>query len=128
MPGHAKETGSNTQVRILEQDGRTRVEKIHGCGEIEQLWTWRKIPWPSPEEVAGVGEAEEEPEDWRVLAALAGVCGLLGISAFFVQLFFTTAPAWLVPTLYLLAMVAGGWDAARDAMQDCLKANLIFIF
>lgn len=122
-PGHARKTKRNAQVRVLEQDGRTRVEKIHGCGEMEQLWTWRKIPWPSPEEVAGLGEADEEPEDWRVLAALAGLCGLLGISAFFVQLFFSTAPAWLVPTLYLLAMVAGGWDAARDAIPGLFKGK-----
>ena len=111
-------------LRVVAREGRTRVEKDHGCAEVEQLWSWRKIPWPTPAETAGVAHCQDdEPEDWRVLAALAGICGVLGISAYFVQVF-GAGPAWLVPALYMAAMVAGGWDAARDAIPGFFQGRL----
>lgn len=120
-PAHADPERSDSPIRVLERDGRTRVEKTHGCAEMEQLWSWRKLPWPTPEEVAG--EEEEEPEDWRVLAALAGLCGVLGLAGFATQQM-AAAPVWLPPVLYLLAMVAGGYDAAKDALPGLFKGKL----
>ena len=120
-PAHADPSRSDRAIRVLESDGRTRVEKAHGCGEVEQLWTWRKLPWPTPEEVAG--HEDEEPEDWRFLAALAGACGLLGLAGFATG-HVPTVPQWLPPVLYLLAMIAGGWDAAKDAIPGLFKGKL----
>ncbi|MCC5841008.1 MAG: heavy metal translocating P-type ATPase [Opitutales bacterium] len=117
-------SGPDAAIRVVERDGRMRVEKFHGCGEVEQIWTWRKIPWPTPEEVAGMEPGdEEEPEDWRVLAALAGTCGVLGVAGFAADQF-AAAPPWLAPALYLLAMIAGGWDAAKDAIPSLFKGKL----
>lgn len=118
-PAHSQGGG---KIRVLQLDGHTRIEKSHGCEEIEQLWAWRKIPWPTAEEAAGLETGEEEPEDWRVLTALAGACGVLGLTAFAVEQL-TAAPPWFAPALYILAMVAGGWDAARDALPGIFKGR-----
>jgi len=122
-PTHTPRSTSAAGLRVVTHDDRTRVEKDHGCAEIEQLWSWRKIPWPSPAEAAGAGHHDDEPEDWRVLAALAATCGVLGLSAYAVAAF-SVGPAWLVTALYLAAMVAGGWDAARESLAAMLRGRL----
>lgn len=122
-PNAPAHTNADNTIRVLEKEGNTRIEKVHGCHEVEQLWSWRKIPWPSAEEAAGIehGHSHEE-EDWRVLALLAGACGILGISGFIADQF-AGAPSWLPVTLYILAILAGGWDAARDAIPGIFKGR-----
>lgn len=110
-------------LRLVGKGGRTRLEKLHGCAEAEQLWSWRRIPWPSAGEVAGIDSGHEEAEDWRVLAALAGTCGLLGVIAYTGE-WVAALPGWVVPMLYGLAMVAGGWDAAREAIPALFRGHL----
>ncbi len=108
---------------VSQPSGKTRIAKKHGCEELATLWTWRKIPWPSPAEVAGLKVDEEEAEEWRELAILAGICGALGLSAFALDAL-AVGPAWLVPVLYILAMVAGGWDAAKEAIPGIFRGHL----
>ena len=49
----------------------------------------------------------EPPEDWRVLAMLAGVCGVFGLLAFLVARTGSASDA-VVKGLYLLSIAAGG--------------------
>jgi Zn2+/Cd2+-exporting ATPase len=102
--------------------GKTILEKDHGCEEVTRLWHWRRIPWPTAAEAAGISEPEEE-EDWRVLAALAGVCGLLGLIGFLLDRW-AIGPVWLAPVIYLASMIAGGWDAAKDAIPNMRRGHL----
>jgi len=110
-------------LQIHRESNRTRIEKAHGCGEVTQFWTWRKIPWPSAAEVAGVEDHGEEEEDWRFLAGMAVLCGLFGTLGFIAQVFFP-GPDWLPVTLYLIAMIFGGWDAAKDAGPSLLRGKV----
>lgn len=117
-------------LNLKRSDAETILEKSHGCDEVTQLWTWRKIPWPSAAEMAGMDKSKEgaedhehEDEDWRVLAALAGLCGAFGIAGFAVNLG-GWGPPWLVPVLYIISMVFGGWDAAKDAGPGVLRGKL----
>jgi Cd2+/Zn2+-exporting ATPase len=109
------------QLRQIQRGSITRLEKPHGCREMEQLWSWRKIPWPSAAET--VGKSDDEPEDWRVLALLSAACGVFGIAGF-VSNSLELGPPWLAVMFYLIAMLAGGWDAARDALPDIPKGKL----
>lgn len=110
-------------LRMIDKGDRVRLMKIHGCAEFEQLWSWRRIPWPSLQETAGSDTEDDEPEDWRLLAALAVACGVLGIIGHACELI-GVGPAWLPLVLYILAMIAGGWDAACDAVPEVLKGHL----
>ncbi len=108
-------------LRLRRTEDRVALEKEHGCDEVATLWTWRRIPWPTPAEVAEIDAGEEE--EWKVLAALAGICGVLGLTGFAADLT-GAGPPWLVPALYIAAMMAGGWDAAKDAIPNLPKGKL----
>lgn len=108
-------------LRVRRMENQTVLEKAHGCEEVATLWTWRRIPWPTPAEVAGIDAGEEE--EWKVLGALAGACGVLGLAGFAVDVA-GIGPAWLSPAFYIAAMVAGGWDAAKDALPNIPKGKL----
>ena len=109
------------QVRRL-RDG-VLLEKP-SCPTAPSMWQWRDVPWPEPAAVrSGPGAQVEEEEDWRVLAALAGVCGVLGLGGFLTE--HLSAVPGMVPTvLYALALVAGGWDACLDVLRNLRSGKL----
>ena len=78
------------------------------CSTAETLWLWREFTWPEEEPV----EAPPMPA-WKPLAALAAVCGGFGAAGFVGEQFWGEE-SWLTRSLYLVALVAGGWDAAKD--------------
>lgn len=73
-----------------------------------------------PGEEGGQGH---EHEDWRELAAYAGACGLSGLAAWAVGRF-ELGPEWLSRALFAVALVAGGWDAAKDSVENLRRAKL----
>jgi Zn2+/Cd2+-exporting ATPase len=107
---------------VSQPGGKTRIEKSHGCEEVATLWTWRRIPWPTAAEVAGL-DGHDEEEDWRELAIQAGICGVFGMAALIVD-WTGVGPSWLAPALYILAMIAGGRDAAKEALPGIFKGHL----
>jgi len=65
---------------------------------------------------------DEEHEEWRLMALLAGGCllfGILGLTSEFLK-FSTAIPI----TFYVLAYLCGGWDAAGDAWKRILERQL----
>ena len=93
---------------VLRRVGATTEVVRATCSTAESLWLWREFAWP---EVEPVG-APPMPE-WKPLAALAATCGGLGLTAFVGGHFWGEATG-LTRGLYLAALVAGGWDAAKD--------------
>jgi Cd2+/Zn2+-exporting ATPase len=100
---------------VLRRVGATTEVVRETCSTAETLWLWREFAWP---EVEPVG-APPMPE-WKPLAALAATCGVLGLTAFVGGHFWGEATL-LTRGLYLVALVAGGWDAAKD-MWHYLRA------
>ena len=62
-------------------------------------------------------------EDWRVLGGLALLCGLLGVLAWWLETF-TGLSGGVIIALYVLAMLAGGWDALVDVRAGLPKGEL----
>lgn len=94
---HARQSGD---VVVLEKET---------CATAPKFWQWRKVPWPAVEEDAEEGE-------WQEMSIFAAICGVFGIIGFVLSLQ-ENVPPFVPIILYMIAMIAGGWDAA----QDCLK-------
>jgi len=103
---------------ILRREGDSAVLAKESCETAPTFWKWREFQWPE----VGVREAEK-PEDWRVLATLAGVCGVFGLLAFAVARTGSASEA-VVKGLYLLSIAAGGWDAAIDVVAKLKKREI----
>ena len=108
-------------LRLRRLPDQHLLEKEEVGEALATVWTWRRIPWPTPAEAAGIEEGEDG--EWRFLAWMAGACGVLGLAGLLVQVT-GFGPMWLSPALYLAAMVAGGWDAAKDAGPNVLRGKL----
>ncbi|CAI8326373.1 MAG: Zinc-transporting ATPase [Opitutia bacterium UBA7350] len=68
-------------------------------------------------------EVDAATEDWRMLGGLALLCGILGILAWLLETTALLSGAWLI-LLYVLSMLAGGWDALQDVRVSLPKGKL----
>lgn len=118
---HSAEDNPVEGLRLRRLPDQHLLEKEDAGEALATVWTWRRIPWPTPAEAAGIEEGEDG--EWRVLAILAGLCGVFGLAGLFVY-WTEIGPGWLSPALYIAAMIAGGWDAAKDAGPNVLRGKL----
>jgi len=58
-----------------------------------------------------------EHSEWRMLTALAAACGGFGVLGFAAAQVLPQLP-WASHALYFAAIVAGGWDAAKDSWES----------
>jgi Cd2+/Zn2+-exporting ATPase len=112
------ETAAVPRGYLLRQVGATTELVRETCSTAEKLWLWREYAWPVVEPV----EVPPMPE-WKPLAALAATCGVLGLTAFIGGYFWGEA-TWLTRALYLIALVAGGWDAAKDTWKNVREGKI----
>lgn len=111
-------------VRMQESEGEYTLFKPT-CLTAPTFWHWRQIPWlvELETEVADKMPDPKNEEDWRILALMAGLCGLLGIAALVMDQL-KGVPFWAVQSLYVGSMVAGGWDAAKDVRRSLPQGKL----
>lgn len=87
------------------------------CATAPGFWKWREFAWPELRE-----EEAEEPEDWRELAGFALACGGLGLLGWWLS--GRGEAGWIGSAAYGLALVAGGWDAAKDSWENLRRAKV----
>ncbi len=97
------------------ESGALNLQKAT-CLTAPMLWRWRELEWPQAAE-------EEHGEEWRLLAVLAAVCAVLGLSGW-ATMYIDAVPAWVSVVLFVGAMVAGGWDALEDVKEGLPKGEL----
>lgn len=106
----------------LRREGAATVLGRDSCVTAEKLWLWQEMKWPDLEREAAA-HAGEDGEDWRFLAMLAAVCGVAGIAGWATGHFVPSWP-WLSRGLFLVALVAGGWDAAIDTWENLREKRI----
>ena len=102
---------------VIRQSGDVTTLERPTCATAPKLWLWREFIWPEP------ATPEPATPEWRLLATLAAVCGVAGLGAFALE-YLAVGSAFVVKGLYLLAVVAGGWDAAIDAWEHVRRWKL----
>ncbi len=97
---------------VLKREGETTELAEVSCATAPSFWKWREFAWPELAEPEKVEESE-----WKELAVLAAVCGGFGLAGFAAEKF-SVGPEWLSRVLYGVALIAGGWDAAKDTWEN----------
>jgi Cd2+/Zn2+-exporting ATPase len=105
---------------VLRQVGGATEVARETCATAPTFWRWIEFAWPEPLPAEGPQEFDSE---WKLLAALAGACGVLGLTAFIGGHFWNEATG-LTRALYVLALVAGGWDATKDTWEKVRQGKL----
>lgn len=102
----------------VRRDGGSMVIGRDTCETAEKMWQWRELEWPELKE-----EEQHEEQEWRTLALLAAVCAGAGIVGGVLTYFVPNLP-WLGKSFYLLAIIAGGWDATVDTWENLRKREI----
>ncbi len=90
------------------------------CETAPKFWKWREFSWPA---LSAPATRETQDAEWKTLALFAGLCGVAGIAGF-VTARLGLGPAWLATALYAVALIAGGWDAAKDTWENVREGRL----
>jgi Cd2+/Zn2+-exporting ATPase len=105
----------------LKREGNAVVIGRNMGRAAEDLLLWRDLEWPEHDH-AHAGHSHDH-EDWRLLAALAAVCGVAGLAGWASGHFATQLP-WLARGCYLVALIAGAWDAAVDSWENLKQRKI----
>lgn len=112
----------------LRQSGSVTEIAGPNCATAPQFWKWQDVPLhashghdgPAGEESSD--EERTEPE-WKLLSVLAAICAIFGIIGFLLEEV-AGVPGWAARLFSLLALVAGGWDAAVDSWENLKKREI----
>ena len=103
---------------VIKQSGDTTTVERPTCVTAPGFWRWTDYELADDE-----GQDDHtHGDEWRLLSALAAVCGVLGLAAFAAGRM--GGSGLLVTTLYSGALLAGGWDAAVDSWANIRKRKL----
>jgi Cd2+/Zn2+-exporting ATPase len=95
-------------LEVSQKSGVVQIEKP-SCPTAPSFWKWREFEWPEADEME-----QESDEEWRTLAMQAAICGVsLVLGWFFGH-----------PAFFIVSLIAGGWDAAKDAWENIREGRL----
>jgi Cd2+/Zn2+-exporting ATPase len=111
---------------VVKQAGSVTTVERPTCETAPQLFRWQDYELPEEEHEHdhghGHGHGGGGEGEWKLLATLATACGVAGLAALLAAKF--GAPSGLVLALNLVALVAGGWDAAIDSWENIRHRKL----
>ncbi len=119
----AKAAGAAPLGFSVRQEGGAMVIGRDRCSTAESMLQWREMEWPEGHAGHGHGDHAHGEQEWRTLAWLATICGVAGVSGLLAGHFAPQLP-WLALSLYLVGIVAGGWDAAVDTWANLRKREI----
>ncbi|MES2507908.1 MAG: cation-transporting P-type ATPase, partial [Verrucomicrobiota bacterium] len=104
-------------LTLISKEGELTLQKP-SCITAPRFWKWRDFEWPEAEEIE-----RQSAGEWKEMAVQAAICGVaLAGGLLAAKVFFS--PPWLVQSLFGIALVSGGWDAAKDAWENLKEKRL----
>lgn len=110
----------DANVVVKEVLGSTVIEKLT-CRTATRFWQWDRVRWPRAGCCMPVGR-QVDPNEWKRLALLAGLCLLFGAAALSAQRL--GAPHSIVLSFFGLSYLCGAWDAAAESWQRLREREL----
>ncbi len=117
--GRAPAAAAGAAGFVVSRAGDVTTVERPACATAPRFYRWQEYALP---EAAEPEPAPGEESEWRLLAGLAAGCGVAGLAAFAAGRL--GAPGWVETSLYAVALVAGGWDAAVDAWDNLRQRRL----
>ena len=102
----------------LRKEGGSVILGRDTCVTAEKMWLWREMEWPEIK-----AEPSHEDQEWRMLLIFAAVCGVFGVAGTLAKHLAPDLP-WLAKGLFLIGLLAGGWDAAVDTWENLKKREI----
>jgi Cd2+/Zn2+-exporting ATPase len=89
------------------------------CPTAPSFWRWRDIPWPKVvQRDVEFLEHTEAVDEWKPQLLAASLCGVLGLTAYFL------GPGMPASVAYLSAYLAGSWFAAQEVWERLRKRTI----
>ncbi|MCC5790737.1 MAG: cation-translocating P-type ATPase [Opitutales bacterium] len=101
----------------LESRGEGAELSKPTCPTAPKLWQWREFSWPEKEETGWWGE------EWKFLGTLSGICAVAGLSGWLLT-WVEAVPFAVSFVLYMIALVAGAWDATIDTVEKAKEKKV----
>jgi Zn2+/Cd2+-exporting ATPase len=113
------------KITIQHQGDVTTIARVT-CPTAPKFWRWRDLPWPKvvPRDVEFLEEPEhidEHINEWKPQLALAILCGVCGLTGYFLH------RAGLQPyslVAFVAAYLAGGWFTVEEVWEGLQKRTI----
>lgn len=103
---------------LMTREGEAVTLQKPACITAPKFWKWRDFEWPDADDLERHSEVE-----WKELAVQAGICGVFLVAGYVAHKL-GGPPDWLIKSLFGVAIVSGGWDAAKDAWENLKERRL----
>ncbi|HEY2573206.1 MAG TPA: heavy metal translocating P-type ATPase, partial [Verrucomicrobiaceae bacterium] len=118
LAAHPPQPKEAFQLQVRQLPSQDVLIEKPSCPTAPSFWKWREFAWPEPEEIE-----KQSREEWQTLAFQAAVCGLSLATGWLVEQF-TRLPDSVWIGCFIVSIVAGGWDAAKDAWEKIREGQL----
>jgi len=106
------------RITIRHEGDSTTIARVT-CPTAPTFWRWRDIPWPKVvQRDVEFLEHAEQIDEWKPQLAAATLCGLFGLSAYFL------GEGRLALALYAFAYVAGAWFTVEEVWERLRKLTI----
>ncbi len=115
---HPSQTTEAFQLQVRQLPSKDVLIEKPSCPTAPKFWKWREFAWPEPEEIE-----KQSREEWQLLAMQAAICGAAFAAGWFIETF-TRLPATVWIGCFMVSILFGGWDAAKDAWEKIREGQL----
>ena len=99
------------KITIRHEADTTTIARVT-CPTAPKFWRWRDLPFPKiVQRDVGFLEDEHDVDEWKPQLAAAVLCGVLGLTGYFLK-----NPSWSVGA-YIAAYLAGSWFTAQEVWE-----------
>jgi len=107
------------RVTIKHDGGTTTIARVT-CPTAPTFWRWRNVPFPKvvQRDVEFLEHIEEHTEEWKAQLVAAALCGVFGLTGYFLD---KSGQQSLAVAGFVLAYFAGGWFPAEEVWERLRK-------
>jgi len=106
------------KITIQHQGEVTTIARVT-CPTAPKFWRWRDLPWPKvvPRDVEFLEEPDhidEHINEWKAQLAAAIICGVCGLTGYFLHRAGLQTPSLVA---FIAAYLAGGWFTVEEVWE-----------